>query len=392
MLRALSARLVLALLLAAPLVADTEVVWEETPTHRIKIKRVDGKEVGRWKFPKKKAKAAKKPDDSRFQELMAGFGRREEAAAVRKDRGRWRRERSVARPAPILDPAKLKGRAQALKDKASALLSKEVALPSSDEAGAHRLADQRIPLEDERLALLAVSLDAFLLKHGPSGKARDLLRMAAEAFDPGSRNAPLAKALRPYAHTVAKHLEAMLASFPPGGDPRVDQPRAEMLVWLSAIRRATRQPAEAEAAARKAVALVKTMQGQGIEGARAVAHEALALALLSREEVTFDADAKKYDDIYQTTVEPNQASCRAAVAELDAAIAQYAQALKAFQAMAKARNLPSAAVQSVETNMRLEIKGLQGTRRKAGKCAAGARPYRIFTTIQLRHPDDAPGR
>lgn len=31
-----------------------KVTWEETATHRIKIKTVDGKEVGRWEFPKAK--------------------------------------------------------------------------------------------------------------------------------------------------------------------------------------------------------------------------------------------------------------------------------------------------------------------------------------------------
>lgn len=33
--------------------AETQVVWEETPTHRIKIKLEDGVEVGRWEFARK---------------------------------------------------------------------------------------------------------------------------------------------------------------------------------------------------------------------------------------------------------------------------------------------------------------------------------------------------
>lgn len=43
--------------LVASAQAGTEVVWEETPTHRIKIKRVDGKEVGRWTFPRQKPRS-----------------------------------------------------------------------------------------------------------------------------------------------------------------------------------------------------------------------------------------------------------------------------------------------------------------------------------------------
>lgn len=35
--------------------AEEAIVWEETPTHRIKVKYQHGKEVGRWSFPKAKA-------------------------------------------------------------------------------------------------------------------------------------------------------------------------------------------------------------------------------------------------------------------------------------------------------------------------------------------------
>ncbi len=47
----------LALLLAAAsakaALAGTEVRWEETATHRIKVKLEDGREIGRWRFEKK---------------------------------------------------------------------------------------------------------------------------------------------------------------------------------------------------------------------------------------------------------------------------------------------------------------------------------------------------
>lgn len=50
--------LLLVLALASAAGAATEVRWIETPTHRIKVKTVDGAEVGRWSFPRPKATAA----------------------------------------------------------------------------------------------------------------------------------------------------------------------------------------------------------------------------------------------------------------------------------------------------------------------------------------------
>lgn len=314
--------------------AGTKVVWEETPTHRVKVKYLDGEEVGRWRFRKKEPPRA--PPEDR----LGGA----EVASPPDPR--------LPEVTPILDREILEVRLAELRAR------------QRGEQLEGRQAWRRTGTEI--LALAAESMQAALRRDGATPGTAAFVRLAAETFDPGDASVALPEFLRPQAEAVVRALRQDLGLVPPGAKREARTGKFEDLLRISGIRRATRQPDLALAAAEEAEALLEGVDYPAVELARARARKARALALLAREERVHASgfQAKEYVGV------PSQASCREAVQLLEESEELFAAGLRSVQRMAETSAVPRQALPRMEV-VREHVGDLRGLIQSAGQCQVG---------------------